>query len=83
LPAKRSRSAPSTTRLGHRVGGAAAHQRGDRQLGVRGDRDQVAEAAAAQRAGLGEQAHVREDGAQRGHLRAREAQRWAVGDVAV
>jgi hypothetical protein len=55
---------------GHGVGGAAPDESGDRQFRVGGDRDQVPEAAAAQRAGFGEQADVTEDGAESGDLRA-------------
>lgn len=66
---------------GHGIPRAPAHEPLDRQLGVRGDGDQVAEAAAAQGAGLGEQADMAEHRPQGGDLRAGERQRRAVGDV--
>ena len=66
---------------GHDVAGAATDESRDRQVGVGGDRDQVAEAAAAQDARFGEQADVAEDRAESGDLRAGELQGWAVGDV--
>ena len=82
VPAKRSRSAPWTTRDGiGSLRAARGRQPVDRQLGVGGDRDEVAEPAAAQRARLGEQADVPEDRAEGGDLGAGEPQRRPVGDV--
>lgn len=64
-----------------RVGGAGTGEVGERQLGVRGEQDEVAEAAAVPHVGRGDHRAVAERRGGGGDLPADETERAAVGEV--